>query len=202
MMPSHRGSPSLSCSSLALRACMPLWLEANLVLGPGHPMSPGHMVQQGMWLNATPLATEPALLAWLHPHGECCTSTLHSAWGRLCTGVHPALSPGHPPGCRAGWREPWLACAALVWWYTHWGAVPWPQGPGCDLQGLWERSAGHPHRLREAGGVRTPVRALRPCVCTVYTPRGVYIYTHVRTRKRGLRRASCCDAKSPGPADE
>ena len=198
MMPSHWGSPSLSCSGLVLRACMPFWLEGNLVLGPGCPMSPGHEVQQGMWLNATPLAVEPALPARCIPR-ESAAPAPCTVLGAGCA-PGQILPPGHPLRCRAGWREPWLACTALVQRYTHWGVVPWPRGPGCDLQGLWKCVAGHPRCLREAGGVCTPVCMLCPCVCTPYTRRGVYIYTHAHTRKRGLRQASCCDAKSPGPA--
>ncbi|KFW71014.1 Ubiquitin carboxyl-terminal hydrolase 2 [Pygoscelis adeliae] len=37
----------------------------------------------------------------VHPQGECCTSTLHSAWGRLCTGANPALRP--PTGLQGSW---------------------------------------------------------------------------------------------------
>lgn len=77
-------------------------------------------------------------------------------------------------------------CTAVVQQYTHWRAVPWPQGPGCDLQVLRECIAGHSRILHKAGGVHTPTCTLCPCVCTVYTPRGVYTYTHACTRKQGL----------------
>jgi len=165
-------------------------------------MSPGHKVQHGMWPECHSSRCGTSSAGMVHAQGECCTSTLHSAWGRLCTRVHPAPRPptglqGRVAGALAGMGSTSAVVHTL-------GSCAMAPGPRLRAAGLWERSAGHPHRLCEASEVCTPVCMLCPCACTVYTVRGVCvcIYTHEHTRKQGLRQASCCDAKSSGPADE
>lgn len=71
-----------------------------------HSASPGRVLHQ-----------QPAQCSgWAVHGGKSCPQATHWAKGRVAGTL--------------------LAHTAQVQWYMPWGAALWPQGPGCDLQGL------------------------------------------------------------------
>lgn len=133
-------------------------------LGTGCGCTPPLLLwNQLCWHSASPgrvLHQHPAQCSvWAVHQGKSCPRAAHRAEGRVAGAL--------------------LAHTARVQWYVPWGAVPWPQGPGCDLQRLREHVVGHPWCPCEAGGARAR-RAHCVPACVQCTHHGLCIYTHTR----------------------
>lgn len=155
--PSHRVSPSLPCSSLALRACVLLsgWRES----GPW----PGALDVTEARGSTRDVAEPPShhRTGWastVHPHGRAAPAP--------CTALRAGCAPcpfcprRTHPCCQAGWQEPWIS------------------GELCPSQAVPGARQGTQAGCRRAVGVCPGVHTVSR-VCVRRTQRGVCTCTHV-----------------------